>query len=328
MKLKSPHFWYKPSTWQANILQPLAYLYDTGRNLLASKTTPYHASIPVLCIGNITIGGSGKTPTVQSLIPLLIDAKICRNPCILSRGYGGSKDLHVVTNNDTYKDVGDEPLLLLETAPVVIAKNRAEGAKLIESMGYDLIIMDDGFQNHTLHKNLQFLVLDGKMGFGNQRLLPAGPLREPLQSGLDRADAVILINQDTYGAQSLLGGRLPIFKAAVEPMSDIDTSQDYIGFCGISHPEKFRKTLHDLKLNLKNFIDYPDHYPFTDEDVRFLIKQASDKNARLITTQKDAIRLKSYPDLLPHLDVLAINLKWEHPDDIITFIREKATISL
>ncbi len=322
MTLRTPAFWQEKNSIWKTFLTPLSCLYRATCFVNRQKTETYTSRLPVLCIGNVTVGGSGKTPVVQNLLQIITQQRLANKPCILSRGYGGTKDVHLVSRDDTCMDVGDEPLLLSRTAPVVVAGNRAEGAGLIEEHGFDMIIMDDGFQNFTLAKTLSFLVVDGTAGFGNNALLPAGPLREPLDAALSRTQAAIIINDDTYNVRTYLPPDMPIFEADIEPHFSGEKNRPYIAFCGIGQPDKFKITLSDLELDIKDFIPFPDHHAFTQQDVQSLIKSAQTTNTRLLTTEKDAGRLESFPEIRPFLEVLPITLKWRDEDAVITFLKE------
>ena len=326
MKLKAPAFWYEKQHLFSNLLTPLSFLYEWGQKKHSRNQETFRASIPIICVGNLTVGGSGKTPCVQSLLELIKDCQIAKNPCILSRGYGGTKNNHFVSEEDTYHDVGDEPFLLSGIAPVMVAQNRAEGAKLIAEKGHDMIIMDDGYQNQQLYKDLSFLVVDGKVGFGNQKLLPAGPMRETLESGLERASALIIINEDSYGIRSLLPSSLPVFEAVIEPdRKNIRTEERYIGFCGIAHPQKFQRTIEAMSIDLVELIDYPDHYNYSRQDITTLLNKAKNQDARLVTTEKDYVRLLQYPELLSLLDTVPIKLKWQEENNVKAFLKERLT---
>ena len=274
MTLNAPAFWNKKNSVWKTLLTPASCLYNLAYSIKSANAEPYNSQIPVICVGNVTVGGSGKTPVVQSLIQLVKDNHIATSPFILSRGYGGTKDLHQVLEDDTFLDVGDEPVLLLKSAPVFISSNRAAGAKMIVQQGADLIIMDDGFQNFTLKKDLSLLVVDGTAGFGNQALLPAGPLREPLEKAFERTNAIIIMNDDTYGVRDLIPANTPVFEAHIEPKFSGDKNIPYIGFCGIGQPGKFQKTLEDLKLDIQDFMSFGDHHAYNEHDVQALIKKA------------------------------------------------------
>ncbi len=326
MMFNTPAFWYKKQGALSKALSPIAKLYSSISQNHTNQQTPYKANMPVICVGNLTVGGSGKTPVVISLLNIVLSENICSNPCILSRGYGGTKDVHLVESTDTFEDVGDEPKLMSRYAPVIVSKDRSSGAKLAEKHNYDLIIMDDGFQNQTLYKDFNFLVIDGTSGFGNKNLIPAGPLREPIDQGLKRTDIVIILNQDTYGVKNVIQPT-PYLKADVRAIikNDDFRHHKYIAFCGIAHPDKFKRTLKDVDIKLIDFKTYPDHYVFKQSDIDQLYKQAKNDNVRLITTEKDYVRLMSFSKLVEITDVLPIELIWDDHQRIIDVLRSIIT---
>lgn len=327
MRLKTPKFWYEPASAKAHVLTPFSFLYGAGHKIHQSAIRPYKSQIPVLCIGNLVTGGSGKTPTAMAILQLIRDHKLANRPCFLTRGYGGKTKGHILVNMDSHTatDVGDEPLLLAKKAPTIIAADRKDGARYAEGNGYDLIIMDDGLQNPGLQKDLCFVVIDGITGFGNNKMIPAGPLREPLTKGLQKADAFIIIGDDNTETQKLLPKETPVFKARMAvPESWISNEKtEYIAFCGIANPEKFKKTLEETRLNILSWHTYADHYNFTTNELHNLSEEAKAKNARLITTAKDAVRIPSaFARELP-LDILPIEIKWEDEEAVASFLEQK-----
>lgn len=319
MTFHSPDFWYQKSGLLSTVLSPLGCAYHKISQLKQNSTKSYHSKIPVICVGNITMGGSGKTPSVLSLIKIIKENKLCDKPCVLSRGYGGTKDVHLVTAEDSAETVGDEPKLMSHHVPVIVSKNRAEGAKLAEKHDFDLIIMDDGFQNQTLHKDYNFLVVDGTLGFGNQKVFPAGPLRETIQSGIRRTNSIILINDDARNLQNVIKDT-PVFKAniAVTNQPENFKGKDYIAFCGIAHPSKFLSTLQkDLSISVLDFKTYPDHYVYEQTDIDALISTAKTKNVRLITTEKDFIKLDKFKELQELTDIVSIELDWNNKNLLV-----------
>jgi len=287
MAVKTPSFWYKRKGWQSALLMPLATLYQLGHRLRFHTQKPYKSPILVLCVGNIVMGGSGKTPTVQALIKLVKEKKLAKNPVILTRGYGGTIRYPTIVepSKHTAFDVGDEALLLAQSAPVIVSPNRQASAKKAEKLGTDLIIMDDGFQNNQLYKDINLLVIDAFNPFGNGLTFPAGPLREPIKNAFKRADAIISLNGKTA-----LG--MPTFTATITPdTSNLDQSQRYVAFAGLGRPEKFLNTLTNLDLNIINWRAFADHHPYKEAELCALEKEAKERNALLITTEKDFMRL-------------------------------------
>lgn len=319
--LRTPTFWYRKPGIAAALLAPAAYLYGLGRRLHATSGNAVKVSAPVICIGNLTAGGSGKTPTVQALYHLIMEHGLAANPCILMRGYGGGKIATplLVTRDMDYRDVGDEALLLAASAPVVVCADRVKGAEYAVAQGYDLILMDDGFQNPHLYKDFSLLVIDGRTGFGNGLLLPAGPLREPVTSGLARAHACLIISEDNTSACARINNAAPVFTGRIKAQAPLGT-ESYIGFCGLGQPEKFRRTLADCNINIIDFESYPDHHPYTQQEVDALLQKSKSHAARLITTEKDAVRLRGHPALRPVLDVLPIRLELGEPKHLTALL--------
>lgn len=327
MCLTAPQFWYRPRGLTALALSPLSWGYNAGHIAHQMIHRPYRAQIPVICVGNLVVGGSGKTPTAIAIHKLVKDNLLAKAPCFLSRGYGSGAKGHFLVNDESHEatDVGDEPLLLSELAPTIIAPHRGEGARYAESHHYDLIIMDDGLQNPTIEKDLKIVVIDGVTGFGNRMMLPAGPLREPLATGLEKADAIIMIGNDETGAAALLPEGKPAFHATIEVpdswIANRDTS--YVAFSGIAHPSKFKTSLEKMDLNIALWHPFPDHYQFTPHDLRELADEAGKLDARLITTAKDAVRIpREFSRELP-LDILPVELRWKDPQAVAAFLKNR-----
>ncbi len=249
------------------------------QNTASAKKAP----LPVICVGNLTAGGGGKTPTVIVLAKIL--KELGKKPFALSRGYGGSLRGPVQVNaKHTAAEVGDEPLLLAAHLPTVVARDRVAGAAFAHTQGADIILMDDGFQNPHIAKDFSLLVVDGDYGFGNGWLLPAGPLREPVRKGVARADAVLVINGKMNTDKPIFHGELVADMPALR-------SKKVVGFAGIARPEKFLLTLKQIGCEVPEFHKFPDHHPFTETDLAMLKKRAEKTSAILVTTEKDAVRL-------------------------------------
>jgi tetraacyldisaccharide 4'-kinase len=327
--MKTPSFWYDNSIGAkltSFALTPFSWIYGAAANVHKGGVVPYRAKIPVICVGNLTAGGSGKTPIALSLMELVKEKRLATKPCFLSRGYGGTLQVPALVDlhKHTAADVGDEPLVLAAIAPVIISPDRAAGAQFAESNGMDLIIMDDGLQNPTLAKDLSLVVVDGASGFGNRRMIPAGPLREKLPEGLARADAFVVIGDDSRNLSRLLPANKPVLRARLEVPPDwrIDKSQNYLAFCGIGRPEKFRNTIEQLGLKLAGWQEFADHYPYMAIDLQRLEAEAAAKNARLLTTQKDVARFptgfawKNPPAIMP------VKIVWQDENMISALLKE------
>lgn len=284
----------------ASALTPLGRLYGRLAEARAARVAPYHSRLPVICIGNFTAGGGGKTPTAIAVAALL--ATLGARPAFLTRGYGGaSKGPVLVARGQSAAEVGDEPLLLAETAPTMVAADRAAGAKAIEATDADIIVMDDGFQNPGLAKDLSLIVVDAAVGLGNGLVMPAGPLRAPLQPQIGRAGALIVIGDGEKAAplaDAFTAQGKPVVKARMVPRQDRRwlSVLPVIGFAGIARPEKFFATLRNNGARLTDTRAFPDHHRYRVRDARRLLHAAKAQNAMLVTTEKDFVRLAGEED--------------------------------
>ncbi|WP_313586336.1 tetraacyldisaccharide 4'-kinase [Aquidulcibacter sp.] len=274
------------------LLSSLGALYGASVARRIAQAKPEALSIPVISIGNLTAGGTGKTPFSQALRTLLVDL-LGRPIGIVSRGYGGTLEGPVAVDPGVHgaEDVGDEPLMLAQGGPVFIARDRAAAGKLAAQHGMKAVILDDGHQNPSLAKTISLVVVDGQTGFGNGYLIPSGPLREKPAIGLARADAIILmgpVSDDTL--EDIEGYSGPIFKATLKAKAVV-IEGPVLGFCGIGRPEKFDATLRDLGLNVVDLHPFDDHHRYRPDELARLEADALAAGATLVTTEKDFVRL-------------------------------------
>ncbi len=298
--MRPPEFWlYKEGRDSAPmirlLLTPISWLYGWATARRIKTTQSFDPGIPVICVGNATLGGTGKTPVAIYLLKSL--RRLGINAVGLTRGYGGQEKGPIIVNDKhTSTDVGDEPLLLSEHGPVWVAAGRDEGARAARAFGADVIIMDDGHQNPQLEKTLSLLIVDAETGFGNGCVFPAGPLREPLSAALARTDAVVLMKPASdYEIDDDLKMQLKghvIIPAYLSPQTPPPSGKLY-AFAGIGRPNKFFAALKRHGGDLVEAIPYADHYKYKESDIENLFMLAAEYGAALITTEKDHIRLPS-----------------------------------
>lgn len=295
--MKAPVFWSadKPTAW-AKVLAPLGRLYAGATARRVAKPPHVTPALPVLCVGNLTAGGTGKTPTVVHIIKAAQGMGL--KPHVLSRGYGGAEKgpLQVDLMKHSAADVGDEPLMLAAFAPVTVAANRAAGATAIATAGNaDFIIMDDGFQNPDIGKTASVLVFDGGVGIGNGLSIPAGALREDFAAGLARADAALIIGEDKTGLEKKIKAHspMPVFHGTLAPGPETAwlKGQRVTAFAGIGRPEKFFETLQGLGAQLAGTFPFPDHHPYKGQDFMLIDRHCAKTGSIAVTTEKDAVRL-------------------------------------
>ncbi len=304
--MRAPAFWYKRGMTGA-FLAPLGWLWAAGAQARAAKPARHRSPIPVICIGNLSVGGAGKTPIAESIARLIPGAHF------LSKGYGGKETgpLRVEPHRHGYQQVGDEPLLLAEIAPTWVAKNRIEGAEAAAEAGASCLVMDDGFQDPSLEKDIAILVVDGHTGFGNERCLPAGPLREPVEQGLRRADAVVILGEDRHDIANRVAPK-PVLYAWLEPEAEVSilVGRKVVAFAGIGRPAKFFHTLDTLGANVVEAYAFPDHYPFHPAEIGELQVAANNHNAFLVTTAKDFVRVPHA--MRDQIGVVQMDVAWDH----------------
>ena len=324
--MQAPDFWRHDGAL-ARLLTPLGLAYQLAGTARRAVTTPWRAPVPVICVGNLVAGGAGKTPVVLSLLALLKARGL--KPAALTRGYGGNATgpLQVDPARHTAAKVGDEALLLAAAATTWVARDRVDGAREAIDEGAEVLVMDDGFQNPSLQKNLSLLVIDTAYGLGNGRVMPAGPLRETADSGFARADAVVLIGESDIGetGKNLLVHRdrdRPLLKARLVPrdaaLAASLKGRRVVAFAGIGRPQKFFDSLKALGAEIVGWETFADHRPYDDATLARLRAAARATDAQLITTAKDAARIGAAAP--PDLAVLDVELVWEDKESLLRLL--------
>jgi len=298
--MREPRFWARdvdPRSREAApllrfMLTPFSWLYAEATHRRIARATPLKVRPTVICVGNLTAGGVGKSPIVAAL-RAHFEATTDLRVATLSRGYKGKLKgpLKVDPDVHTSEDVGDEPIMLARTGESWIGADRAATGQDMSNDGVDIIIMDDGHQNPGLHKDLSLIVVDAAAGFGNGHVIPKGPLREPVAEGLARADAIIVMGYGHPPAE-VEKSKLPVFSAVLAAQSK-PPELPYVAFAGIGRPEKFFDTLKAMGADVRDAVPFPDHHKFTDGDLNYLRRLAGDYGATLITTDKDLVRLSA-----------------------------------
>jgi tetraacyldisaccharide 4'-kinase len=303
---------------------PLAALY--GAIAAGRLTRPgFDVGIPVLCIGNYHVGGAGKTPATLALVRLLRD--MAETPVVLSRGYGGRLrgPVNVDPQRHSAADVGDEPLMMARTVPVVVARDRVEGAALARSRNASVILMDDGFQNPVIVKDASLIVIDAGRGLGNGRVFPAGPLRAPLRPQFARTDALIIVGSgraaDTVAAAITARGA-PVLRARLVP-DDASVAalrgKRVLAFAGIGDPAKFFATLRLSGIDVAMEKAFADHHPFSQGEVASLLAQASRDGLTPVTTEKDFVRLGVAPEV-KRIVPFKVTMEFDDPVTLRKFV--------
>ena len=308
MRRRAPDFWQRSDAAAARILEPIGRLYGAvGR--LARPAARRKAPVPVICIGNVVVGGAGKTPVAIAVAALLAEAGL--RPHFLSRGYGGrlGGPARVDPGRHGACQVGDEPLLLARHGPAWIARNRYAGAIAAAAAGAGSIVMDDGFRNRSLAPDLALLVADGAVGYGNGRVFPAGPLREPPEYADACADGLIVVGPERIP----LPNGLPRIGADLVPApgSEHLAGKRVLAFAGIGRPAKFLGTLQDLGAEVVDFTAFPDHHRYRPGEVRKLVAHAAKLNAHCVTTEKDFVRLPV--EARAATKTVAVMIRWTDP---------------
>ena len=326
--MHEPAFWYRPSSWMSRFLMPLGAIYGVIAAQRLQRSG-FDAGIPVLCVGNYHVGGAGKTPTVLALIKLL--RELGETPVVLSRGYGGQLRGPVMVDPARHAaaDVGDEPLMLARTVPVVVARDRVDGVALARSQGASVILMDDGFQNPAIAKDASLIVIDGNRGLGNACIFPAGPLRAPLPPQLSRTDALVVVGDGSAAesvAAAIAAQGKPVLPAHVRA-DDASVAalrgKRVLAFAGIGDPARFFRTLRANGIEVVRERAFADHHPFLKREIEALTEEAGRDALTLVTTEKDLARLRGrdgLPDWARAIVPFAVALEFDDAVQLRKFV--------
>jgi tetraacyldisaccharide 4'-kinase len=323
INLKYPNFWSKKG-WLSSIMVPFSYIYTFLGFIRTQTTKKIILPQKIICVGNIILGGSGKTQIVAWLAQKLTQKKI--SFVIVTKAY--KSDLmkaKLVEKTDTAKEVGDESVMLRQYGPVIAAKKINYALPLIHRINPEIVILDDGMQNPVLQKNLQILAIDSLKGIGNNRNFPAGPLREGLKSGLAKSDLIFIIgnnqSRDFNLINSITLSQKPYFTPTIKLKENLDKNMEYIAFAGIGNPEKFYSLLLENNLKVKQYISFGDHHHYSEDEIKKLLELARLNKASLITTEKDYVKLtNNYKELII---CARVGLEFENEQKSIDLIYEK-----
>jgi tetraacyldisaccharide 4'-kinase len=285
-------------------LYPFSLIFRLGTKIRNFVSKEKKSKLPIICVGNIVIGGAGKTPVALKIGNMLREAGY--NPHFVSKGYGGlEKNNTLVQDWHSPKSVGDESLLLSEISPTWIGLDRSKSFELASENGADCIVMDDGFQNPTLQKDFSIVVINGEQGFGNKRVIPSGPLRESINRGLSRTNLVITIGDISDTIKDKIPKHIPLIAANFKIKEDeiMLIGQRITAFAGIAYPEKFFNSLKLVKANIVDKISYSDHHIYSENDMLYLAEIANKNKSILVTTKKDMVRIpKNFRSLVKTID--------------------------
>ena len=320
--MRTPDFWGSREHIMGRMLAPAGALYGAAAGLRGALTRAQEVGIPVICVGNLVAGGAGKTPVAMSLAGLA--REFGKTAHRLSRGYGGrlAGPVRVDAASHTAADVGDEPLLLAGAAPTWVSQDRVAGARAAEAAGADAVVMDDGYQNPALAKNLSLVVVDAQYGFGNRRVMPAGPLRESVARGLRRAQAVVVLGE---GDVDGLGDRIVLRACIIPDAAAIASLKDepVYAFAGLGRPQKFFDTLAGAGCHLAERRPFPDHFAYSDTVIGELLSAADSIGARPVTTEKDFVRIpERFRD---RITALPVSIEWDDPATLRKLLAETLT---
>ena len=290
----TPNFWHKKESLLSKSLVPISQIWKICAYLKNKSSNTTTMRIPVIKVGNVVAGGAGKTPTAISIAKRLINLKM--NVHLISKGYKGSIRITTKVDNLLHKfnDVGDEALLLSKTAPTWIGKDRISSIKAAQNEGAEIVILDDGLQDYSIKGDLNILVFNGSQGIGNRRIIPAGPLREPLSWALKNTHLAIIVEKDKKGIKEILPSSLPILGAKILIDASVQKklqNKSVLAFCGIGYPQKFYDFLKQMGCHISSWKPFPDHYIYSEKNIENLINESINLNSLLVTTQKDYIKI-------------------------------------
>jgi tetraacyldisaccharide 4'-kinase len=329
--MREPAFWWRKAGLAAGLLAPAAACYGAITAWRLARAGA-QAGVPVLCVGNFTHGGTGKTPTVIALAKMLQDAG--EQPYCLSRGYGGSLTgpKKVDAHSDHAAQVGDEALLLARMAPTIVARDRVAGAAAARGAGATVIIMDDGLQNPSLSKDFTIAVVDGRRGVGNARVFPSGPLRAPLDAQFARTDALLVMG-DASGAGGIVAAAaargLPVLRGRLLPDAGAAAAfkgRKVLAFAGVGDPDKFFSSVAEAGISTGQCVPFQDHHRYTPEEAAALIMQAEHNGFAMLTTEKDHVRMAGEPlleALSARAHVLPVTLRLDDTDELRRLVLAK-----
>lgn len=317
---EAPPFWWRKAGWQAYALKPLSWVYGWIAGKRMRRENRPSVTVPVICIGNFTVGGAGKTPTAIAIARAAVEKGL--KPGFLSRGYGGTLDVTtLVEPRHRAADVGDEPLLLVDHAMTVISRRRVDGARRLVEAGADLIIMDDGFQSARLTLDYALVVIDSVRGIGNGCMVPSGPVRAPIKEQMQQLSAILKVGSgeaaDPLVRKAARAGKT-IFVSAIQPVIPPDfVGARVLAYAGIADPDKFYRTVESLGGNIIERRSFSDHHAFEEDEIADLLALADKQQLLLVTTAKDAVRLKGVQgkaeELFRRSQVIEIEMVFDDP---------------
>lgn len=322
---KTPTFWARDGIIP-QLLIPLTLIYFLAKRLATKRLASKKFNCKIITVGNPIVGGAGKTPTAIALYDIIKTSFKGKKVCFLSKGYGGllvTPTLVDLEHHSAY-ETGDECRILAKKAPTIISKDRLEGIKFAEKQGFDLVITDDGLHDKRFEKSLNLAVIDGGYGLGNRLILPSGPLRDRIDLALEGVENIVVIGDDVNDTINYINRRtkrkFKVIKAQILPTSKPDKDVIYLGFAGIAHPEKFFNTATEMGLFLSDKVEFADHQNYSDEDLEYLKNIAEQNKAKLITTEKDYVKLPE--DFKKQVECLKVKLEFTDKNKVKELVKQ------